>query len=282
MTEFRSFKPGEILSDTERAKLSPEDRKRYDLEQKLRKLMKVADDSGATDDERAQATRTIAKLITKYQIELDLLMDKSDAKGPIKIVRVEFDVSNRYGLGSQRAYALQLAVVSPLGGKLVYTSYRSTKMSTKCEIFLPEDVVDFAKVLMASLMLQVETGMKVATVQHQRELRMDWRVSQSRENTLVAQFRKGYLRAWGAVVGRRMAQGREEARQEASASSGKEIVLRDTSALAQAAMDELYPKVRTARSVIVSETGRTAGARDGRRAQLGSNEVGGSRTSLSA
>jgi hypothetical protein len=279
MTDFHTFKTGEILSNDERAKLSPEDRKRYDLEQKIRGLMKKADDPRTPDEERDTATRMISKLITKHQIDLALLREaKGSASGPVKIVKFSVSLSNKFGLGGVRCRALHRAVVVPLGGHSLFyhSASQSTRVDATLEIYMPEDVVDFARMLIASLTLQVETSMKVASVRHRRELQMNW-VSKSEEAKLLDRFRKGYLLAWGSTVGARVSQGREDARQEVSRETGKEIALLDTTALAKKAMEDAHPKTRSARAVLVSSTGKQAGARDGMRTQLGINEVGGDR-----
>lgn len=273
MTEYRTFKSGEILSSDERAKLSPEDRKRYDVQEKIRKAMAIADDPSIGEDERAQAQRTVAKLIVQYEIDVTALMDKSEAKKTVTIEHFVVNVSNRYGMGGIRARALSRAVVVPLGGKMVFyhSSSDPTSVETRCDIFMPDDMVDFAKFLIASLTLQVETSMKVAAVQYQREIK--FQVAPRHVSTMVAKFRKGYMLAWGSTVGRRMDQGREEARQEASAATGKEVALRDVSTLVENAVTAMYGKTRTARSVKISVSGATAGRRDGMRANLGNNEL---------
>ena len=287
MTEFRSFKSGEILSDADRAQLSPADRKRYDLEQKLRGLMKLANDERATEGERENATRMISKLITRHQIDLALLREQESGKanGPVKIVKFHMSVDNKFGLGGVRCQAFHRAVIHPLGGYSTFRhhSSQSTKVQASMTIYMPEDLVDFTKMLIASLMLQVETSMKVATTQHVRELRYQW-VSKNEETRLVSQFRKGYLLAWGDAVGRRVAEGRKEARDEAQRFTGKELAVLDTAALARKTAEDLHKangsKIRTARTVITSADGYTAGRKDGRTAQLGINEVGGRRTAL--
>lgn len=273
MSEFRTFKSGQILTDAEQRELSPEDRKRYKTEQRIRAAMKIAEDSGSTADEKEQAARTIGRLLALFEIDLEALKDKDDAKKPLKIVEFEWEVSNRLGVGNQRVSVVNRAVVLPLGGKVVYTSSRWADVPVTVNVFLPEDMVDFAKVLMASFLLQVETSMKVAVTQHRRELMADWRVTKSDVTRLVNEFRRGYLLAWADTVGRRFREGREEARVEASIEMGKQIALRDPSALSQAALDKKYPKLRKARAVSVSQTGKTAGRRDGLRASLGGKEL---------
>lgn len=273
MTDFRSFKSGEILSDSEQRELSPVDRKRYKTEQRIRAAMKISESPAATPEEKEQASRTIGRLLALFEIDMQALADKDDAKAPVKIVRFDWDVSNKLGVGDQRVSLINRAVVLPLGGKMVYGSSRWADVPVTATIFLPEDMVDFAKVLMASLLLQAETSMKVATVQHRRELMADRRVTKNDATRLVGQFRKGYLIAFGDMVGYRMSQGREDARKEASVEAGTAIALRDTSALSKAAMDEAFPKTRKARNVIVSQTGQSAGRRDGRRADIGNKAL---------
>jgi hypothetical protein len=273
MSEYRTFQSGQILTDAEQRELSPEDRKRYKTEQRIRAAIKLAESPGATEDEKIQATRTIARLMALFEIDMDALADKDDAKKPIEIVEFDWDVSNRLGLGDQRISVINRAVVLPLGGRMVYNSSRWADTPATANIFLPDDMVAFAKVLMASLLLQVETSMKVATAQHRRELMADRYVTKSDMTRMINEFRKGYLLAWADTVGRRVREGREEARQEASISMGKEVALRDPSALSRAAVEARYPKTRKARAVRVSDTGRTAGRRDGRTASIGGTAI---------
>ncbi len=273
MSQHRTFKSGQILTSAEQRELSPEDLKRYKTEQRIRAAMKISQDPASTPEEKEQAARTIGRLLALFEIDVDALAEKDDAKGPIKIVRFEWEVSNRLGVGDQRIAVINRAVILPLGGKMLYRSGRFADEPAVATIFMPEDMVDFAKFLMTSLLLQVETSMKVATTRHRRELSMDWRLRKSDITRLVTQFRRGYLLAFGDTVGHRVRQGREDARQEASIEMGKAIALRDTSALSEAAMKAAYPKTRKARSVLVSDTGRTAGRRDGRRANIGGNAL---------
>lgn len=290
MSEYRTFQTGEILSDAERAKLSPEDKKRYDREQKVRALMKLVDNPATLEGERDAAMRMLSNLIARHQIDIAALREKT-SDGPAKIVEFEVHVSNKFNLGSVRATALHLAVAAPLGGTTIkwWSSSQSTKQDTRMVFFVSEDVVDFAKMLVASFIMQMETSLVVAVAQHKRELESQW-LYPNEVAKLVKDFRKSYIAAWGSMVGRRMKAGRQQAVREASRETGKEIVLLDDSKRAEAAQKAWHKaqygpnsKLRSARQfVFTSEDGKSAGARDGRRAQLGINEVGGSRRALSA
>jgi hypothetical protein len=285
MTEYRTFKSGEILSNDERAKLSPEDRKRYDREQKVRGLMALIDNPSTPEDERDTAMRMLANLITRHQIDVAALRQKKN-EGPAKIVEFEIFLSNRFNLGAVRSTAIHRAVLTPLGGSSIkwWSSGQSTKTDTRMVCFVSEDVVDFAKMLIASLMLQMESSLAVAVKRHRRELEWQW-VPVKEINRLVKDFRKSYIMAWGTTVGQRVAAGRKQAVREASVETGKEIVLMDDSGRSKAAQEVWHKaqygekaKLRSSRPIaIVSQTGVQAGARDGRTAQLGTNEVGGTR-----
>lgn len=290
MSEYRSFKTGEILTDAEVAKLSPEDKKRYGREQKVRALMALVDDPATPEHERDNAMRMLSNLIARHQIDVTALRQK-DNKGPAKIVSFEVFLSNRFNLGGVRGSALSWAVVQPLGGTSVkwWRSTDSTKEETRFMVFVSEDVVDFAKMLIASFTLQMETAMAVAVKQHRRELERQY-LYPDEISKLVKNFRKSYIATWGSTVGRRMKAGRQEAAAEATREMGKEIVLVDDSKRAEAAQQDWFAeeygprsKMRSSRKIVItSHDGASAGRRDGQRAQLGVNEVGGGRRSLSA
>jgi hypothetical protein len=290
MGEYRSFSTGEILSDSERAKLNADDKKRYDREQRVRSLMALIDNPATAEGERDNAMRMLSNLIARHQIDIAALRQKENT-GPAKIVSFEVNLSNRFNLGGVRASALAWAVAHPLGGTTIkwWRSTDSTKKETRFVVFVSEDVVDFAKMLVASFTMQMETGMAVAVKQHRRELERQY-LYPGEINKLVKDFRKSYVISWGQAVSRRMKAGRAQAATEASRETGKEIVLVDDSKRTEAAQkawhQEQYgekAKLRAGRKlVITSDDGASAGRRDGLRAQLGINEVGGRRTSLNA
>jgi len=290
MGEYRSFNTGEILSDAEQAKLSPEDKKRYNREQKVRLLMALVDNPTTPEEERDTAMRMLSNLIARHQIDVTALRQKNNT-GPAKIVEFEVWLSNKFNLGGVRASAIHRSVAVPLGGTTIkwWSSSHSTKQDTRLVVFVSEDVVDFAKMLIASLTMQMETGLAVAVRQHRRELERQW-LYKNEVNKLIRDFRKSYIVAWGHTVGARMTAGRQQAAREASAETGKEIVLVDDSKRSKAAQEAWHKeqfgpdaKLRSARRIVVtSEDGVSAGRRDGRRAQLGINEVGGRRRALSA
>lgn len=236
---------------------------------RIRVAMAIADNPSSSEQEREQATRTVSKLIAQYQIEMAEIRDIQKT-GPAAIVNFTVELSNRYSLGGIRARALAQAVVQPMGGTFVYwhNARQSSKEQTRMEIFLSEDVADAAKTLIASLILQVETTMAVAVRTHRREL-ADYGYYPSEIEKDVYRFRQSYLVGWGKAVSRRVLEGREEARVEASSATGKEIALVDDSQRSHAAKTAKYSKLTKARRVTVTSTGMSAGARDGRRADIG-------------
>lgn len=318
MSQQTTFKTGQILSDAEVQKLSRDDKKRYGREQKVRALMALVDDPATPEHERDTAMQTLAKLITRHQIDVNAIKVKKQT-GPAKIVNFEINLSNRYNLGGARATMVQWAVVGPLGGTTIkwWSASHSTSYDTRVLVFLPEDVADFAKMLIASFTMQMETALTVAVREHRRELERQW-LSKREVTSLVGKFRKSYIGAWATVVGRRMELGRSQAVQEAAqervddqanapreervrmgrksldaAEVGKEIMLslkqdveRASEAQKQWHKQEYgeKTKLRSGRKFIfASRDGVSAGREDGRRAQLGVNEIGGGhRRTLSA
>lgn len=288
MSEYRSFKTGEILSDVEVAKLSPEDKKRYGREQKVRALMALVDDQATPEHERDNAMRMLSNLIARHQIDVTALRQR-DNTGPAKIVSFEVHLSNRFNLGGVRASVITWAVAQPLGGTTIkwWRSTDSAKKDTRLLIFVSEDVVDFAKMLVASFTMQMESSLAVAVKEHRRELERQWLLPKE-VNQFVKDFRKSYLATWGTTVGARMKAGRTMAAKEATREMGKEIVLVDDSARTKAAQLAWHKaqygdraKLRAGRRlVITSQDGASAGRRDGQSAQLGINEVGGTRRAL--
>jgi hypothetical protein len=273
------------------------DNKREMLLNTVRNMMARANDPRTPEEERDTATTLVSKWIAKHQIE-DAELREAEKSGPSKIVSFKFKVSNKNNLGKVRASALHWAVVTPLGGTSYKTTPQSAKYPATMTIFMPEEIVEFAKILLTSLSLQMETGLAVKSRDERRRLEdRNWFETPSKITTKVANFRKGYLIAFGSTVGKRIKDGRkeavQEARQEAQAEAyargidgaelakvGSAIALRDTRELADAAMNEHCPGLKTARQVKYSVQGYIAGKDDGNRADIGLTRVGGSRTAL--
>lgn len=249
---------------------------------RIRAAMAIADNPSTTQQERDAATSTVSRLIAEYQIEMAELRDLHQT-GPVKIVNFDVNLSNRFTLGKMRGQAIHAAVVAPLGGHSINFSARSAKEEVRLAVFLPEDVAAMAEILIASLLLQMETAMAAAARTHRRDLIKGW-VFDSELTKLVYRFRVSYLMSWGSTVGKRIRAVRQLAQEDASEATGKEIVLADTSKLAkdtskQWANDQDFT-TRAARKVVVTATGVTAGRADGLRASIGGNEISGTRTSL--
>lgn len=274
------------------------DTRKAQLINKVRNLMKLAENPGATEDERDNASKAATKMIAKYQIEAAELRDA--AKGEkADIVMFRMNISNKLGLGVRRADALTFAVIHPMGGKSLRTNPKMASYDSILTVFVSEDIKEAVEILLNSLALQMESGMAKAVAKYRRELTDPWsRLDTNDVNRLVKAFRMSYLRTFGFVVGDRVAKGREEAlgevRMEAQAeayakgvdgkelaSVGAELVLVDDSARTQSAMEAWYSekngekkKIRKGRSSrLHSDAGLLAGRRDGLRADIGQTRI---------
>jgi hypothetical protein len=271
------------------------DAKRTKLVEKIRAMMVLAENPGATEEERDQAARTATKWIAKHQIEANELRDAKKGE-KAEIVMFRMSISNRFNLGAYRADALCHAVVTPMGGKILRTNPKSAKYDATMTVFVSEDIKEAVEVLLTSLFLQMESGMAKGAKKLRDELNNRWYTSAEIAQESKA-YRVSYLRAFGFTVGRRVQEGRKEALDEAVmeakaeayangvdgkelANVGKDLVLVDDSARAKTAMDKYFAdltggkKVRKGRtSGLVNARGHNAGVRDGQRADIGQTRI---------
>jgi hypothetical protein len=249
-----------------------------------RSLESTDDDSGvAHEDVADNATKKIAKLMRRHQIEMADIEAAQETKDQ-KFVRFEFSVSNSYGLGKERSSALHWAVITPFGANSMRTVYKSARTDVKMTVFAPASIAEMLKALMYSISLQMEMGLKEASREERARLDKIYYLSQSQSNGEVLRFRRGYIRAFGTTVGSRVGAAQQEAMEEAkreleaeglTLNSSTELVLANSSEQAKIFMDAWYfetsggAKLRTSTSrAKASSLGRDAGNRDGRKADI--------------
>lgn len=272
------------------------DDRRAQLVEKIRRMMALAENPGATEEERDQAARTATKWIAKHQIEAAELRDAKDANAKAEIVIFRMQISNKLGLGARRADALANAVINPMGGKCLRTNPTSTAQNSVMTVFISEDIKDAVEVLLTSLLLQMESSLALAAKKRRRFLNEEtWSSAQEINNDIRA-FRISYLMTYGSTVGQRIKEGRKEALAEARfeaqaeayangvegkelANVGSALVLVDESARTASFMDDWYqkqyghkprkgPRLRT-----FSASGSRAGHHDGQRADIGQTRI---------
>lgn len=268
---------------------------REDAMKKILKLVETAnrsrqmedDDSGIDHDALSDnATRKISKIMRIHQInEADLAQYRADRdEEGAEFVHFKFSVPNSYGLGKERANALHWAVIAPFGGSSMKTYWKSAKMDTEVTVFAPRSIAEMMKALLYSMSLQMEEGLKTASKAERQRLDQVYYLSQSDRNREILQFRRGYLRAFGATVGSRVKAAQKEAMDEVKRelaeqgqvlASSTELVLAESSKRASAFMNGWYSdsfggqKLRTTSNrARASVKGREAGRKDGVRADI--------------
>jgi hypothetical protein len=268
---------------------------REDAMKKILKLVETAnrsremedDDSGIDHDALSDnATRKISKIMRIHQInETDLAQYRADRDADgAEFVHFKFFVPNSYGLGKERANALHWAVIVPFGGSSMKTYWKSAKMDTEMTVFAPRSIAEMMKALLYSISLQMEEGLKTSSKAERQRLDRIYYLSQSDRNREILQFRRGYLRAFGATVGSRVQAAQQEAMDEVkreleeqgqALSSSTELVLAESSGRASTFMNVWYTdsfggkklKINSNRARASAE-GRKAGWKDGARADI--------------
>lgn len=137
-----------------------------------------------------------------------------------------------------------------------------------------ESDVERAEMLIASLRIQAATALKVWWRSPDAERQKSW--AYGNEKT---KMRFDFLVSFSRAVQYRLEAARREAIQEAQDETpGTDLVLASRATQVEQRVSELYPKLGKSRSA--SFNGSSAGFEAGRKARLGGNEIGGSRTAI--
>lgn len=268
------------------------DQSREAVLRRVRGLMATRDDEGNHQEERDSAADLAMKLMTKHQIEDAEVAASMPHTGPAKIVTFKVEVTNQHGMGKLRVTALHRAVLLPLGGNSYFHQFKSAKAPCVMTVFVPEDVEEFAKVLLESFLRQMNDGMAQATRLHLDSL-YSWTTTKERNKASLL-FRRGYLEAWGtrvmnrmkAVRARTVEQHRLELMAEAYANGadgeelariGSAVALRDPKEQTRSFMNDWHARLYGGHKVgkarpsrfAVSGDGQRAGRADGDRADIG-------------
>ncbi|MFS3128931.1 DUF2786 domain-containing protein [Nocardioides sp. Bht2] len=226
---------------------------------KIRKLLAKAENDAATPEEAEAYTAKAAELIAAYGIDQTLLA--ADSGAPLV-------VGDRV-IGLEAPYArdkadLLATVAAHYGCQAVQVAKREPgTTSWSLHLFGQQSDLERTELLFTSLLLQAATWMVRAPVprgEHQ------------------AAFRRSWLAGFRGAVGERLAYAEARAQADASAQRpddrpGTALVLADRAAVAKRAMQEAYPRLRSARARQLSGSGAADGWDAGQRADLGGRRM---------
>lgn len=229
---------------------------------RIRKMLAMAEDSGATPEEREAFNLRAAALMAKYGIKKAMLADAEPA-GPKAADRVVV-VPDPYG---RDKVILLVQVAEALGARCIYKGNNTVHM-----FGLPSDL-ERIEILWASLLVQVAREMARIVVP---------------PGINKVTYVKSFLLAYAQTVRQRLEAAERKARQDeqherfaaGGTGSGVLVVLERRDQLVREAMREVYPKTRRT-TVSRSRAGMAAGAEAGQRADLGGSRIGaGGRTAI--
>jgi hypothetical protein len=226
---------------------------------KVRKLLAKAEDQAATPEESELYTAKAAQLISDYGIDQALLAAR-DPSGDLVGDRV---ITLDAPYATDKAELLS-EVATRLRCRAVLLTRRAPGgRELSVHLFGHESDLVRTDLLFTSLLLQAGTGLAHTVIPA-------WEHK--------AAFRRSWLAGYRMAISRRLAETEERAETAAEgryrdAGTSAALVLADRSAQVDAALDQEYPRVGTARPRTLSGSGMPQGWAEGQRADLGGTSL---------
>jgi hypothetical protein len=235
---------------------------------KIRKLLALAEDAAATEQEAETYTAKAAQLIADYGIDQALLAAEDPSVDPVGDRVMSLDAPFAIDKGE-----LLSAVAVRLRCRAVTRTRRGGgPKEISVHLFGHSSDLERVELLFTSLLLQAATALTRTPVPGYEH---------------KAAFRRSWLAGFRMAVARRLDE--SEARAEADAgarfrANGREtgLVLADRTAQVESAVHETYPHLRTAAPRSLSGSGIGLGWTAGQRADLGARRVGTTTRPISA
>lgn len=270
----------------------PDDR----IRTKIESLLRLAEDPGATADERANAMDRVAALMAKYQIDASRLDPHSGQYMQEEIVMHTFDIPSSYGLSDIRHHGLY-QVVQAMGAdgyaikKWAGRRYRREGL----RVHATESTLHTLRILIPSLILQ-ETAASAAyiartkqedsglialrkTITAVRDAGGDAKACRKEFDAIIRSRRKGFCGAFYVEAAHLIKERRKDAVQEAG--RGYDLVVVDTADRIRQSLADLDLSTRKIRrDTRFSVHGWENGTRAGRQALVGQTELHGGRLEL--
>lgn len=233
---------------------------------KVRKILALAEDPAATEQEARTYTAKAAQLIADYGIDRALLAQSRPGSDPVGDLVLTLEAP--YAVDKADLLA---AVARRLRCRAVQrTRWRDGRRELSLHLFGHDSDLERTEMLFTSLLLQAATALARTPVP-------------PREHK--AAFRRSWLAGFRMAVSDRLAEAERRAEAESAdrfraSGTSAALVLADRSALVDSAVRDAYPHLATVPARRLSGAGGAEGWAAGRRADLGERRVGGARHSL--
>jgi hypothetical protein len=231
---------------------------------RVRKLLAMAESEELSEQARESYNAKAADLIARYGIDQALLAERAGHRAAA--ADLEIDVDAPY---ARDKVDLLAAVALALGCRLVRASVPRPGggIGHRAHLFGMSPDLERTQLLYTSLLVQQALGLAAARVPLGEDARA---------------FRRSWMAGFAMAVGTRLRAAEQRARAEYRAAPetrgrGVDLVLADRSALVNARMASVYPRLRTSGPRRLSGSGLDEGARAGQRADIGTGRVGSAR-----
>jgi hypothetical protein len=225
--------------------------------EKVQKLLALAADQGATEDERQTAYAKAADLMTRAGIdEAQLRAGRGEGPEPVEVY--PYAVAGAGGYGKARA-SIACRIGEALGCRALLKTAPSPKPSTAVIVGAASDIAA-VRTLVPLVLTQAEHAAGTAA---------SWQPGRRRPS-----FVSSFLIAYGETVAARIRQRRGTLTEEAAAAgTGADLILAERDQQVRAVYESKFPDRNRVSLGDSSEAGRYAGRRAGRLANLGDSGV---------
>ncbi len=248
--------------------------------ERVRGLLRMAEDPAVTDAESQAFTAKAAELMTRHAIaEAEARAQRGE--GVEEITRLDFPVSGVGGHGKARVKALA-AIASAYGCQSAVRGNTSANTERTLIIVGTATALDSLRVLLPSISMQMESSARFSAREHVANLRELRNYDRSTLATERNRFYRSFIRAYGAAVAERIREFRARLAENAAGggnggdaaedtpTTGADLVLRTDVDRVQEEFERRFPKLRPTRPERTHHrAGYRAGYLRGRKAQLG-------------
>jgi hypothetical protein len=263
--------------------------------ERVRGLLRMAEDPAVTDAESQAFTAKAAELMTRHAIaEAEARAERGEEAETV--TRLDFPVPGTGGHGKARVQALA-AIAGAYGCRSAVRGNTSAATERTLIVLGTRSALDSLQMLLPSVSLQMEASARFCAREHVARLRE----RRSSDRSALAgernRYYRSFVRAYGDAVAQRIVELRTRIAEESGApggdgdsspgqgedsapTTGTEVVLRSDVDRVNEEFDRRFPDLRTTRGErTFSRDGYRAGYVRGSRAQLGIQTAVGSEDS---
>ncbi|WP_121188168.1 DUF2786 domain-containing protein [Nocardiopsis sp. Huas11] len=247
--------------------------------ERVRGLLRMAEDPSVTDAESQAFTAKAAELMTRHAIaEAEARAERGEE--PDAISRMDYTVPGVGGHGKARVRALA-DIAAAYGCQSAVRGNTSENTDRTIILVGTVDALEALRMLMPSISMQMEASAKFMSSSHVTDIRELRNYTRSELETERKRYYRSFVRAYGRAVADRIREFRARLQESATPegvsgstdgapSRGAELILRDDVHRVNEEFQKQFPQLRKHRPERThSAAGARAGYRRGRQAQLG-------------